>query len=139
MKIGDIYLYKDFTFKDGSKKNKFFVIIGLIKNNKYLACITTSQKKPPYRIKKAGCAVPKNDHYMIFKEKECFKKDTWILFDKIYSFSKKSPFSHVDSLTKQTTKSLLHCILKSEDVLEKNKKIIKKSLATVQSKSIKRI
>ena len=124
MEIGSIYVHDEFPFKDGKTSKKLFIVVAYEKEF-CLVCKTTSQEKPPYRIKQAGCAAPKNDYYMLFKDEDFFKKDTWIQFDdgmtglrinKILQDGFKKQLRYKGSLKQDTIKNLLTCILKSTNI-----------------------
>jgi len=95
MELGKIYLYRDYKFDDGTKKDKLFIVVSYPKtiDENYLFCLTTSKEKKPYREKKQGCQSEKNN-FMFFQKDDWFEKDTWVLFDSdhIKEISKKTNF-----------------------------------------------
>ena len=137
MDVGSIYLHDKFKFEDGSEKKKFFVVVspGLNDNENYLVCRTTSKEKPPYRIKKQGCDAKKN-YFMLLQNDDWFEKNTWVQFDRIYVFKVQQLLK--DRFDKQVTykanlkpknvRAILNCILRSRDVPQNQKTMIKNNL-----------
>ena len=66
LQVGDIYLYKNFKFKDRKTANKFLVVINSPIKEVCIVCKTTSQEKPPYTVRKRGCS-EEYSNYMLFK------------------------------------------------------------------------
>lgn len=78
--VGCILHWKGFTFPDGEKANKYFVIVGSQPNQNYLAIIATSKKKK-WRDAQPG-GNPDGGYYFIpGGRKDWFPEDTWLLFE----------------------------------------------------------
>lgn len=86
-KQGDILLYSDFPFSDGTKADKFFVIL----NNADLTspCLvlkTTSQVKRYLGVNR-GCNPSRKVFFMPANWEKCFKKDTYVQLPEIIEIS----------------------------------------------------
>ena len=77
MKVGSIYLHEKIQFSDGSTGKKLFIIVNSpSKDCNYLVCKTTSKERPPYRIRKQGCAAPQKNYFMFYANDDWFNQDT---------------------------------------------------------------
>ena len=140
MNVGSVYFHREFKFSDSTTGEKLFVVVNSPSNTEnYLVCKTTSQEKPPYRLRKQGCFAEKN-YFMFFAKDDWFNKDTWIQFDRIFEFETmkllqdkfggKAEYKTV--LKPNNIRAILKCILKSEDVPQIYLSSIKKTLKALQ-------
>ena len=81
---GDILHYKDFTFQDGYKAHKLFVILNKVKdiNSPYLVLKTTSQSSH-YIAAEQGCNPELKVFFVPVDQDDCFKVDTYIKLPQI--------------------------------------------------------
>lgn len=123
MKAGDVFYFINFKFDDGSARNKLLIILNTpVEDEPYLVCLTTSQPKK-WRLNKPGCYSEQN-YYFVDSRQENFDKDTWIVFERIYSVDKvrllKSHFKDgsvkLFELQPDLWKALKNCIANSRDV-----------------------
>lgn len=81
---GQILCYKDFPFKDGSKKDKLLVILNdSDRNSVRLVLKTTSQSKYYEGVVK-GCNPQKRVFFVPADWEQCFKLDTYIQLPQIF-------------------------------------------------------
>ncbi|WP_304132556.1 hypothetical protein [Ignavibacterium album] len=123
MNAGDVIYFVNFEFSNGSKKDKLIIILNNPKSGEpYLVCITTSQHKV-WRSKQPGCH-SENNYYFIESGHSEFKKDTWIVFDRVYeipvdkilnSCIRDGSYS-LFSLESSLWKAIKNCITKSKDI-----------------------
>lgn len=86
-KPGDILFHKDFTFADGSKGEKLFIILNNVAgNDPYLVLMTTSQSKRYPKVTQ-GCNPSKKVFFAPIKWQTCFRVDTYIQLPKIEEFT----------------------------------------------------
>lgn len=124
MNLGTVLLFKDFVFKDGKISPQKLVLILAVpqkKNQTYLCCLTTSQQH--YKTAQSGCHY-ENNYYFIDARQTDFKKNTWIVFDKIYEFTLSRLLT--EGINRNVTplfdleltlwRAIRNCILKSDDI-----------------------
>ena len=142
MEVGSVYFHKDFKFPDGGTGEKLFIVVNSPdKKENYLVCKTTSREKPPYRLRQQGCDENRN-YFMFLAKDDWFSKDTWVQFDRIFEFTAGKllqdkfgrKLEHKASLKPVSIRAVLNCILKSEDVMERHLKSIKKALKSLQER-----
>jgi hypothetical protein len=76
---GCVLHWKGFTFADGGKANKYFVIVGAQPGRNYLAVIATTKQRQ--RGNQPG-GNPDGGYYHIpGGGRDWFPEDTWLLFD----------------------------------------------------------
>ena len=136
-------MLKRFKFQNGQEKDKLAVVVGKkASEDKYLCCLVTSKQDRGRRVRsdqEDPCDI-KSDSFFIKENTEFFNKNTWILFDKIYPFSKNDleenllrgagqlkTTEYKDDLKQQTYNALINCINGSNNVEEIYKDILKKN------------
>jgi hypothetical protein len=132
MKLGTVFLHKNYQFHDGGIANKFFIIINNPRlNDPILACKTTS--KPDSRPDKEGCHYLKNQ-YVLRANDDFFKLKTWVNFFPLYPFNHKGLMKLMQGgdvikmaeLRPQTISAIVNCVKKSEDITFYDLELIKK-------------
>ncbi len=117
-KAGEIFFCPEFTFKDGKVGKKCLVLLNNPTNkDHYIFCLSTSQQKD--KILKEHC---QEDWKMFFLRagEDFFIKNTWLKFDKLYSFT-------LEEVLKSHTDKGLECVAKLQDLTMKQiKNCIKK-------------
>lgn len=117
---GEILLYKDYTFEDGSTHDKLFVIL---LDSPCLALKTTSQAKR-YQGVKEGCNVKQKVFFLPASRKEGFPKDTYIQLPQIFEFSStellqgalsKKQITILKSISPPCLKQIKHCVQQFQD------------------------
>jgi len=121
---GDVILYKNYQFKDGSNKDKLFVVLN--NSDATYPCLvlkTTSQHKR-YDGATEGCNTGRKKTFFIPATwKECFQADTFIQLPIIIelpigpllsaSFAKN--IIHIDTLSGKCLSLLMFCLKKYKD------------------------
>ncbi len=126
MQKGDIYFHKNFRFKNGESAPKLLVLLYIPPGKKrrpYLFCLTTSQAKG--KSLKEGCQ-PHWSEFLILKNKEFFKENTWLQLHAIYPMEANSVIQDCmtgymekkDTLGELTVRQIMNCIKRSEDIEE---------------------
>ena len=91
IKPGDIFIYKQYTFEDGSQKDKWFVVLNGSDNssNPETACLVLKTTSNPKRY--GGCVKECNKNLRCFFApatwQTCFTTDTYIQLPEIREFS----------------------------------------------------
>lgn len=84
---GEIIVYKDYEFEDGSKRDKLFVILSKLSvTSPCLVLKTTSQSKR-YGGVKQGCNPQKKIFFVPVTWVSCFKSDTYIQLPQVIEIS----------------------------------------------------
>ena len=121
---GDVILYKNYQFEDGSSRDKLFVVL----NNPDASCPclvlkTTSQQKR-YNGVTEGCNTGrKKTFYIPAAWNECFKIDTFVQFPIIIELPIGSMMSaamaknvmQIDTLSEKCLALLMSCLKKYKD------------------------
>lgn len=76
---GCIFHWTEHTFSDGTKANKYFIILGAKQGSNYLAVICTSKQKKKQFV--AGCHHKDGYYHIPGGGKDWFPKDTWVLLE----------------------------------------------------------
>lgn len=87
MRIGAVLHHQNFEFDDGTKKNKYLIVLGAKSGCDYLCALVTSQQ---WRLKsQKGCHHTPHTHFFIAGDgKNFFRKDTWIVLHKPFMMSR---------------------------------------------------
>lgn len=135
-KPGDILCHKEYEFKDGSKKEKLFVVLNMADGNTpCLALMTTSQSKQYPRVNQ-GCNHTKRCFFVPTKWGNCFTLDTYIQLPRIFEFPVNKlltgSFAKIvyvsNSISSDCLAQLKNCLKKfKEDLSERHWKLIFKS------------
>lgn len=134
MQKGDIYSHKNFRFKNGESAPKLLILLYIPPKKKtcpYLFCLTTSQANE--KSLKEGCKSHWSE-FLILKNREFFKENTWLQLHAIYPMEAKSVLQDCmtgymerkDKLQDLTIRQLMNCIKKSKDVEEEYAELILK-------------
>lgn len=135
--VGDVLFDNNFTFNDGRKGEKWFIILANVgddTNNVYVARVTSQQKSPLVQ----DCYPSEFNPVYFLKAGVIFKKNTWVQFDQvlIFDFERASEIKKKSwtkkLLSMKTTYKLLICAAKSihidgytEDALLRQAEIFK--------------
>jgi hypothetical protein len=122
MRPGTVLFFKDFRFKDGSSKDKLVIILNNPQgDDPFLLCPTTSQQYTRKRV--LGCYSSDN-YFFIDSNQDNFKKDTWVVFHNIYSYSAAAilsssfagQISQLFEIEPSLWSVIKNCILRSVDI-----------------------
>ena len=83
--VGDVLFDKEFIFSDGTKGEKWFVIladVGDSTNNVYVARVTSKEKSP----KVEACYNDDFEPVYFLSAGKTFALDTWVQFDQVLIF-----------------------------------------------------
>jgi hypothetical protein len=84
---GDVFIYKQFAFEDGSQRDKWFVILNSPDHEKPCIVLKTTSNSARYQ----GCVKGCNKHLRCFFApatwQTCFRVDTYIQLPQIIEFS----------------------------------------------------
>ncbi len=75
--VGCIFHWTEYTFSDGEKADKYFVMVGVRAGCNYLAVIATSKQRK--RKFDPGCHPEEGYYHIPGGKKDWFPKDTWLL------------------------------------------------------------
>jgi len=130
---GQILWYKDFEFEDGSKKDKYLVVLNdLDRDSVCLVLKTTSQSKH-YKGVVKGCNPEKKTFFVPTGWEQCFKVDTYIQLpqiipipaDKLLAGDISRKIYVSSSLTAQCFELLKNCLKQfKDDISEQHRKLI---------------
>ncbi len=82
-KAGDILLYKDFKFEDGTSKDKLFVVLSDIQNVTVCLMLKTTSQTKRYANAKEGCNPILKVFFIPLDWKIGFPKDTYVQLPQI--------------------------------------------------------
>lgn len=83
-KPGDILLYKDYVFEDGSQGDKLFVVLNNTDTNSPCLLLKTTSQPKRYQGVKAGCNYTRNVFFVtLTMGQNCFDCDTYIQLPQI--------------------------------------------------------
>jgi len=84
---GDVFVYKQYIFEDGSQRDKWFVVLNASDLEKPCVVLKTTSNETHYQ----GCAKGCNKNHRCFftpnSWQPCFKVDTYIQLPQIIQFS----------------------------------------------------
>jgi len=130
---GEIVLYKNYEFEDGSKGDKLFVFLNVVDiNSPCLVLKTTSQSRYYVGVKK-GCNPTKKVFFVPTDWESCFKLNTYIQLPQVIEISTQEfmqgAISHkirvIDSLSSDCLAKLKDCLKKfKKDISERHWKLI---------------
>lgn len=141
MTPGSILHYTNYTFLDGSQKNKYIVLLSNGEGYPYVVTTTTSKRRSRNMI--PGCQ--SSDYYpnffLLAGTDGVLPKDTWIELEGFNELDQtellKRKFENVITvqghLSTARAKALLQCALYIEDITLAQESAIKSSLATLQN------
>lgn len=118
---GKIYSHKKFTFQDGGQADKLLILVNEpTGTTDWIFVKTTSQPKPKDT---QGCHSTHN-LYVLNLGEDFFRKKTWVQFHELYPFNHQAllkaklggDIQEKGQLREQTTRALLNCMRKSEDL-----------------------
>jgi hypothetical protein len=91
---GDIFIFKDFTFEDGSQRDKWFVVLNASDLEKPCIALKTTSVPDRYIGCTQGCNRDRRCFYAPVTWQPCFLKDTYIQLPQIFEFSASELFSN---------------------------------------------
>jgi len=132
-KPGDVYIYHQFKFSDGSLGEKLFIVLNKPAPNVQCLILITTSKSERYVGVTQGCNPGKKVFY-IPKEWQKFDLNTYVQLQKIYSiipqhiiqFSLDKKIEHLFSLTEDCFRQLINCLKKhfKDDISQEHQDII---------------
>lgn len=130
---GDILHYQKYEFEDGTRKNKFFIVLNKTKiNSPCLVLQTTSQSKNFNNLNN-GCNKNEKVYFIPQSTQACFKKSTYVKLPHIIEFtlqdlltgSLRQQIDFKQPLTDKCFNELVECLkLFSYDISERHRKLI---------------
>lgn len=120
---GCVYHWADYEFEDGSRRNKYLVIVGANKGSNYLAVLATSQEKR--RGFQPGCNHKAGHYHIPGGAKDWFKLDTWLLLadpveivpaDFVKRAMVDKAIEHKGDLRPQIANEIRNCLRRCDDV-----------------------
>ncbi|MDA7968017.1 MAG: hypothetical protein MPK31_03645 [Gammaproteobacteria bacterium] len=130
-KAGAVLHYRDYPFKDGSKKNKFLVAAGAKPGCNWLCVLATS--KQHYMRAEKGCHLTPRAYFFIPGDsKNFFWLDTWLTLSEPRILSLSELMNMVRSgvievkanLGDNITGEIRNCLQRTEDISEKEKELL---------------
>lgn len=131
LKLGAILHHKDFEFQDGSKKNKYLVVLGAQPDYDYLCVLTTSQQGK--RGSERGCHHKPHTYFFIPADgKNSFLRNTWLLLSSPVIISKaemiKKGIENIiqtkDNLKQPLIGEIRNCLKASRDISKKQMQLL---------------
>lgn len=84
---GDIFIVKDFTFDDGSQRDKWFVVLNTSDLEKPCIVLKTTSNPKRYQGCVKGCNKNLRCFFTPVTWQTCFKLDTYIQLPQIFEFT----------------------------------------------------
>ncbi len=120
--VGAVLHWKDFTFEDGTTKNKYFVVLGAKPASDCLMAIATSQ--PKRRSYQPGCHANEGYFHIPGGSKDYFPKDTWLLLmefqilrlAEVVSAGVQKVLTVEGTLRQQLANEIRNCLRRIDDV-----------------------
>jgi hypothetical protein len=99
--LGTFFIFKKLLFEDSSFKDKLFIVLGQDGNN-FLAAITTSKEKPPFRTRNPGFNDAGSSFFVaqarkVLESGRGFDLDTWVDFSRLYPANSGRLEAHMDA------------------------------------------
>ncbi|MCY4245715.1 MAG: hypothetical protein OXU31_08010 [Gammaproteobacteria bacterium] len=127
LKIGAVLRHRDFEFEDGTKRDKYLVVLGAKPGRDYLCALTTSKQ---WRIKaERGC-----QRYFFVRGdgKNFFPKDTWVVLSAPVIMSRAEAAAKImkdilqieGNLKENIIGEIRHCLKGSRDISRKQKQLL---------------
>jgi hypothetical protein len=124
MKQGTVYLHLGYQFPSGVVHNKFFIILNTPRPTEFfIPCITTTQQRS--RSDREGCHNT-GKHYVLRENFDFFPEKTWVVFgpgdyypmsqEQLFNYVKRGIISKKAELRQETTRAIINCIGRSEDI-----------------------
>jgi len=116
---GDIHYHPEFQFEDGTSSKKLLVLLNTPGDQElFLFLKTTSQRKNKPKV--PGCIETYPPLFFLPAKVDFFDQDTWIQLYQIYpihpiDFGKDKRFVKVGTLKPKTLKTVIDCLLKTQD------------------------
>jgi len=139
MKSSEIIFCKNFEFSDGTKKDKYFIVLNDPQpNQNFLVALTTSQEFFAGGTKKRpstpGCHAPE-ECFFIAQKTEWFPDPTWVCFN-FYEFDQqetlrreqKGIFNKKSCLGALKFTQLINCLKWSKDISKEQIKLFSSSV-----------
>lgn len=123
-KIGAVLHWKDFTFSDGSKKNKYLIVLGAKSGHDILLVLATS--KPYHRSFNHGCHATDGYYHIPGTGKDFFPLDTWVILAEpriastaeLLKEAMNKNIETVGNLRDELARAIINCLKKTKDVSE---------------------
>ena len=130
-KIGAILHYRDFEFEDGTKRDKFMVVLGAKPDCDYLCALTTTKK---WKMKAdRGCHHNPRTHFFIPGDgKNFFRKDTWLVLSEPRIMSRVEVMQKgmekilqvKTNFEQNITGEIRNCLKASKDISERQRQLL---------------
>lgn len=122
MTPGMVLCDPDFTFADGTKRKKLFVLLSTGGSGSYI-CVKTTSKDRLYNVSQLCQVVDRYPNFWVPRHAGVFEKHTWIQLEEFYEFNSRwlnekivqgeiRQISHLGALTTQ----VLACARDAEDL-----------------------
>ena len=131
LKVGAIFHHRDFEFEDGTKRNKYLVVLGAKPDHDYLCALTTSQQ----RKKKTEWGCHPNPYcyfYIPGDGKNFFPKNTWIILSEPVIMSRVEAIEkgmqnivHIEANLKDNIAGeIRNCLKSSRDISKRQSQLL---------------
>lgn len=135
MTPGTILFDRNFKFKDGTRGEKYFIILNDGDDGVYIGVKTTSKGRL-FGIQHGCQILDRYPNFHLVKNSCCLPKNTWVSLDQYFEFKKGRLLQEVLTnqivsyglLTKEVTKDLLVCVTHSEDISKSQECIVQSAL-----------
>ena len=133
---GQILWHKDFEFEDGSKKDKYLVVLNDSDRDSVCLVLKTTSQSRYYKGVEKGCNPQKKVFFVPIGWEQCFKVDTYIQLPEIFEIPTEKLLAGdisgkirvTSSLTIKCFKLLKNCLKQfKDDISAQHWKLIFKS------------
>lgn len=123
-KLGAVLHWKNFTFSDGSKKNKYLIVLGAKVGHDILMVLATS--KQHHRSLNHGCHEQDGYYHIPGTGKDFFPRDTWVILSEpivasaaeIIGQALAKNIETTGNLRDELARAIINCLKRSKDVSE---------------------
>ena len=131
LKVGAIFYHRDFEFEDGTKRNKYLVVLGAKPDHDYLCVLTTTQQRK--NKAERGCHHKPRTYFFIPGDgKNFFPKNTWIVLSNPFIMNrseviKKGMQNIVQikaNLKDNIAGEIRNCLKSSRDISKKQRELL---------------
>jgi hypothetical protein len=81
---GDVFIYRQYSFEDGSQKDKLFVVLNASDSEKPCIVLKTTSKSKRYQGCGKGCNTDRKCFFAPCSWQTCFKVDTYIQLPQMF-------------------------------------------------------
>jgi hypothetical protein len=138
MRSGDIFLHKQFAFRDGGVADKFFVVLG--ESSGILVAAKTTSKGHRYRNEHGCQAGSYFAAFMLTRGCCVLAHDTWVCLSEFYEFTLNNLTSKLvsgtvyahGSLNEELTLDVQFCAAGCDDISQNQEKAVRDSIAKLK-------